>query len=259
MRKIKILIPFFLLLFFTSCFDTIEEFTLNEDGSGSYAMKMDLFRMVEMIGDRAGKDGLSDNKDFEEVKDSSFLFKDYIAKANLLTAEEKDLFREGRFDMHMNMQKEQMYFNYSFPFKKSSDLVKIYNGSPKALEAIAQQLPKEEDEQKTSGLSLPKAGAGNASFKGGEFFDLTNEKGVFAKKARVEAMKKYLEEDSTFKMMLPMLGSAYAITIVHLPRPAKNVNHPYAKLSEDKRTVTLKFPISDYFERPEVMDFKIEY
>lgn len=59
--------------------------------------------------------------------------------------------------------------------------------------------------------------------------------------------------------MMPMLGSVYFTSVIHLPRPAKNVNHPYAQFSEDKKTVTFKFPFSDYIERPEVLNFRIEY
>lgn len=261
MKKLRPLLLLGSLLFFTSCFDTIEEFTINEDGSGEYAMKMDMFRMIEMMSDFAGKDNHPGNKDFDEVKDSSFLFKDFIAEADHLTEEEKDLFRDGRFNMHMNMKEKELFFSYAFPFKKSDDLAKIYRNGPKVLEAVGKKIaPGDSGAEKGNGSPvLPKAGATNDAFKGGEFFDLTHKQGLFSKKVKISAIKEYAAKDSSLKQMLPMLGSAYAITIVHLPRPAKRVDHPYAKLSEDKKTVTLKFPISDYFERPEIMDFKIEY
>ncbi|MBK7886241.1 MAG: hypothetical protein IPJ86_02735 [Bacteroidetes bacterium] len=89
MKKLRLLIVCSTLFFFTSCFDTIEEFTINEDGSGEYSMKMDMFRMIEMMSEMGGKDNLSKNKDYNEVKDSSFLFKDFINEADNLTAEEK--------------------------------------------------------------------------------------------------------------------------------------------------------------------------
>ncbi|MBK9402658.1 MAG: hypothetical protein IPN36_18000 [Bacteroidetes bacterium] len=264
MKKLRLLIVCSTLLFFTSCFDTIEEFTINEDGSGEYSMKMDMFRMIEMMSEMGGKDNLSKNKDYNEVKDSSFLFKDFINEAENLTAEEKALFHDGRFNMHMNMKEKEMFVNYAFPFKSRGDLSKIYSSGPKALEAIGRKIKPEGEgdaaaEKGSQNTMMPKPGATNDAFKGGEFFDLTHDKGVFSKKAKVAAIKEYAAKDSTLKQMMPMLGSAYSITIVHLPRPAKKVDHPYAKLSEDKKTVTLKFPISDYFERPEVMDFKIEY
>lgn len=260
MKKIRLVLLALPLLFFTSCFDTIEEFTINEDGSGTYSMKMDMFRMIEMMASMGGEDKLKNDKDFETVKDSSFLFKDYIDKADNLSKEEKDLFRDGSFSMHMSLKEKQSYFSYSFPYKGRAELVKIYNNGPKALEAIGKQVkPDDAGAGKGEKTGMPNPGASNDVFKGGEYFALTNENGVFSKKAKVEALKNYTNSDSTLKQMMPMLGNAYAITIVHLPRPAKKVDHPYASLSADKKTVTLKFPITDYFERPEVMDFKIEY
>lgn len=106
---------------------------------------------------------------------------------------------------------------------------------------------------------MPKAGASNDVFRGGEFFTLENSNGVFSKSVKPEAMKEYIAKDSTLKQMLPMLGSAYAITIVHLPRPAKKVDHSMATLSADRKTVTLKISFTDYFERPELMNFRVEY
>jgi hypothetical protein len=50
----------------------------------------------------------------------------------------------------------------------------------------------------------------------------------------------------------------YTSTIV-LPRPVKSVDNPLAKLSDDKKTVTLKFNLIEVFDHPEQFGYKIEY
>jgi len=50
----------------------------------------------------------------------------------------------------------------------------------------------------------------------------------------------------------------YTTTIV-LPRPVKKVDNATAKLSDDKKTVTLKFNLIEVFDHPEQFGYKIEY
>ena len=48
-------------------------------------------------------------------------------------------------------------------------------------------------------------------------------------------------------------------TTIHLPRPVIKVNNSLAKLSEDKKTVTIKFNLIDVFDHPEQFGYVIEY
>ncbi|MBL7923150.1 MAG: hypothetical protein JNL88_03030, partial [Bacteroidia bacterium] len=81
MKNIRISFLALILLFFSSCFDTIEEFTINEDGSGEFSVTMDMFKMFEMISSMGGEDKLKKDKDYETVKDSSFVFGDYLSQS----------------------------------------------------------------------------------------------------------------------------------------------------------------------------------
>ena len=44
-----------------------------------------------------------------------------------------------------------------------------------------------------------------------------------------------------------------------LPRPVKKVDNPLAKLSDDKKTVTMKFNLVDVFDHPEQFEYTVEY
>ena len=48
-------------------------------------------------------------------------------------------------------------------------------------------------------------------------------------------------------------------TTVTLPRPVKKVDNPLAKLSEDKKTVSIKFNLMEVFDHPEKFGYTIEY
>ncbi|CAN5475885.1 hypothetical protein BH11BAC2_BH11BAC2_17810 [soil metagenome] len=273
----------FVLLFFTSCFDITEEFTVNDDGAGSYSMKLDMYKMVEMLAGMGGKDAdMSQNKEFNEIKDTTVFFKNDIDTAYNLTPEEKALFRDGNAHVKMHLAEKEMYFNFNFPFKKSADLQEVYDKAPKAMAHIKMDLKDDKEEMDTSekgkkkskknkdeemedlikpGIDPNKMATGptNDAAKLNAYFKIQTGKGFFEKTVNEAELKNYLATDTTLLKMMPMMSSVYVYTIVHLPRPAKTVSHPYAKLSEDRKTVTLKFPFSDYSERPEVLNFRIEY
>jgi len=48
-------------------------------------------------------------------------------------------------------------------------------------------------------------------------------------------------------------------TTLSFPRPIKKVDNPLAKLSDDKKTVTIKYNLVDVFEKPEQFGYNIEY
>ena len=48
-------------------------------------------------------------------------------------------------------------------------------------------------------------------------------------------------------------------TTIKLPRPAKKTESALIKLSDDKKTVTLKYNLLDLFENPEKFSYRIEF
>jgi hypothetical protein len=48
-------------------------------------------------------------------------------------------------------------------------------------------------------------------------------------------------------------------TNITLPRPVKKVSNPTAKISDDKKTVSLKYNVIDALDHPEQFEYTIEY
>jgi hypothetical protein len=48
-------------------------------------------------------------------------------------------------------------------------------------------------------------------------------------------------------------------TTIKLPRPAKKTENPLIKLSDDKKTVTLKYNLLDLFDQPEKFSYSVEF
>jgi hypothetical protein len=50
-----------------------------------------------------------------------------------------------------------------------------------------------------------------------------------------------------------------ATTIIHFPKPVKSVSNPAATISNDKKTVTLKYAIFDIFEKADKAALTVDY
>jgi hypothetical protein len=59
--------------------------------------------------------------------------------------------------------------------------------------------------------------------------------------------------------MEDMLTSVTFGTVIHLPRPVKNMKGEKLTLSDDKRTVRIKYTLADLKKDPKSLEFKVEY
>lgn len=290
LKRLFTIVGFTSLLFFTSCFDTIEEFTINADGTGSYTVTMDMYKMMEMMMSMGGEEKMKNDPEYNEVKDSTFFFKDVIKDVPDLTEEEKALFKDARFDMHMAMKEKAMNVKFTFPVTKYADFGDIFQNSMKASTAIEKSRKSEnagdvvETENAGSGNSGnagdagsahgPKSGSkpkatsgssfmprkgGNDFMRSSEMYKLDVRDGYFSKQVISEKFKEAMEKDSTIKMMGPMLKDATISTVIHFPRKIKKVSSDKVILSEDKKTITLKVTMGEYLEHPESMNIVVEY
>jgi hypothetical protein len=94
-----------------------------------------------------------------------------------------------------------------------------------------------------------------------KIYDFTSKDGLMAKHLNEDKWKA-LQSDpqmAQIKQASQMgIEINYTNTIV-LPRPVKKVDNPLAKLSEDKKTVTIKYNLMDVFDHPEKFNYSIEY
>lgn len=232
-----------------------EEYTIKEDGSGQFTMNIDMYKMIDMMQSFGKNDSSDENKmSKEKARDTVIYLRKQIDEAKELTAEQKRLFRDGSLDVVMNFEKKKFFFNINFPFKNQADLIKIYSTYPEALRYVDFKQAMGEDSSKGRMM-----GDADKMTMGNQYMELIAGNGFLERKIDPEKMKTYMEKDTTLKMMSPMMSGVYISTVIHLPRPVKKVENPYAQVSEDKKTVTFKFPFSDYTERPEVMKYRIEY
>ena len=87
---------------FTACIDITEEFEVRKDGSGQMNIKSDMGKLFELVKQFATDEDLQ--KEGMAAKDTTIQFKSLLDSTSGLSAEEKELLRDGSIHMKMNMK-----------------------------------------------------------------------------------------------------------------------------------------------------------
>lgn len=242
----------------TSCLDTVEEFTIAADGSGTYHSTMDISGMMEMMETMAAMDN-SGNNDFKKISekdiDSTMKLAPFVDTASDLTAEQKRLFRDAEMTMKINQKEKVFKMGMLYPFKSLEDVNKII-----ALSAEGKGVGLH---SKSNKANNPMAAMGDEGKMPGssEYFIVTIKDGLVERKVDEKKLAEF-KSNPEMQQMPEMDGMLEAVsykTVFKLPRPVKNVIGEKVVLSEDKRTVTVKSTLADLMKNPGSLAFKIEY
>lgn len=229
----------------TSCQIT-ENIYIKEDGSGKIAYDIDASEMMGMMGDKLGETGMGDHVDstftfkqlFEEKKDS-------IAK--LPPAEQQRLRKFENMSVNMKMDAKDKLFRMSLftDFRQASELQDMMEGM-KSLQSL---------EKKPGDPSNP---FGNMMASGNNTeLKYSYDGKTFRRNLRIIDPKLQQQmKDSTGMMKMMFAGSQYIVKY-HFPKKVKSVSNPNALYSDDRKTVTIPFPLADYMEAPEKMSFEV--
>ena len=252
MRMLKLFLVAVGCVFFASCLEINEEVQINDNGSGQISTTMDMAQLIDMMQAMGGEEF---EKKKDEKMDSTILLKDFVDTAKNLTKEQKALLRNGTLRIKMNMAQKEFNLNMKYPFSSLENLQKLNS-------ALAAQ---------GGGFGNAMKGAmGNENSESSEapemdqlmgIFDYNISNGLIKKSVNKEKLKK-LEESP--KMAEMKQGADMGIEVMYnvtykLPRPAKSVDNPKAKLSDDKKTVTLRTNLMEIFTKPEQFAFTIQY
>ena len=242
---------------FTSCLEINEEVQIKENGSGQISTTMDMAQLIDMMQAMGGEE--FDKKKDEKI-DSVLYLKSIVDTAQKLTAEQKALLRDGVVRVKMDLAAKEFKINMNYPFSSLEKLQKLNNTLSSGGMGFSEVM---------------KGAMGNGNKEGGDqpssetpemdqllgIFDYNISNGLIKKTVNPEKLKKLMDSP---KMAEMKQGADMGIEVLYnvtykLPRPAKRVDNAKAKLSDDKRTVTVRNNLMEIFTKPEQFAFTIEY
>lgn len=270
MKKLPGLFTIAALFVLSGCFDTVQESTINDDGSGLFVSTMDMGKLLGMVKMVAGeKEGM---KEMDKMKkDTTIYLKDIRDSIKNLSDAEKKLVDKGSLKVIMNMPDEIFSMAFSFPYSQPADLVAIKNLLKKTKQNVmADQMDKLIGAD-TSGTGDKNAMEHNRLLgdmkpdsnisEVDDYYKYEYKKGRISKKLNKD-MYANVENDKTLaslKEMSQMGMSSTMKTIFNLPRPAKKAEGKGVKLSNDRKKVTIEGSLDDFFEDASYFEYEIEY
>jgi len=265
----RILVPLLLAftVFLTGCLDILQEITINNDGSGMMATKMDMGQMMAMVMSMSGEESKTPEK-----MDTSFSIKSYIDTVSSLSAEEKKLLQGLIVNLNMDMDNQVFVLGLQVPFSKPeevnriNELIKKNDLMSKAFEKMDNMEggKKQEESKEEDMLNAMGGGEGKSPMlqSPDEFLVYDFKKGKLVRALDTAKLNKLQESETLQKMKeamdsgMPPIKFTYAI---NLPKPAKKIEGKNAVLSDDKRKVTVVNTLDELFDDPSKFEFSIEY
>ena len=266
MKKINWVAGLVVLVVFSGCFDTVEEVTVADNGSGTFVNSLDMGKMLGLAKTMgSGKDEM---KDFDKLKmDTVINLKDIKDSLKNLNAAEKNIAATGKLRIQMDANDEKMNFSFSFPFSKTSEIDGIQNILKKAKQNIIGDIMQKimgEEGGKNESMLGNEDGDEKKDDMGAnidEYYKSVYEKGKFTRKLNKEKYA-HVEDDKSLKSLQEMAQLGMAInmkTVINLPKPAKKTEGKGLKLSDDKKKITIEGTLDDFFEDASYFEYNIEY
>jgi hypothetical protein len=252
MKRVLFILSFVSILL-TGCFETTEEITLNEDGSGNMAVTSDLSAVISLAKNMGGgADGL--DKLTEKNMDTTISLGLIADSMQGLSVSEKEVLKKGAMQIKIDGKNEKFFTKMSFPF---SDPEQIASNNKQTAKVMGNRM---KDLAAGSAAGIDDGNVPDiSSFS--DYYDIKFEKGEIKRTLNKEKYAK-AESDEYLKGLKETAGMGIPVTatyIINLPRPVEKAEGKNVTLSEDKKKVTIKVDIDDFFSNPEKLEYKIKY
>jgi len=245
MKLYKLLSFCFVLATLTSCTLT-ENIYVNDNGTGKFSVDMDGSSLMAMAGDQLGPDA-------KKNIDSTFTFKQLFEEkkdsiAKLSPEAQKELKKLENFVVNtkMNGEKKEFLMTISTDFKNVNEL----QDALQSLSAL----------QRLEGGASAATPFGKGLGDNNSKLSYTYDGKKFTRKAVIDKQKVAEKaKDSTADMSKMIFASSNYIIKYHFPKKIKKVSNPNALFSEDRKSITIQYPFTDYMENPDKLNFDVEF
>jgi len=253
MKFFKYLFPLSFVFLMAGCLDIDEKVDIKKDGSGQMAMDMDMSQMVEMLQTYMGKEELA--KKGMDKMDTTVLMKDIVDTAKSISPEKKAVLRNGIVHIKMDLDQKIFKTHMQFPFTSYDQLQLLYKAMSDGSLGNTNLLSGLGGQDGQGGAGSPDINQFNG------IYDFVCKDGTMSKKLNTDKWKKLTNDPqlSQMKQASQMGVEILYTTTITLPRPVKKVDNTLAKLSDDKKTVMIRYNLVDVFEHPEQFGYSIEY
>jgi hypothetical protein len=258
MKRLKGVVCLIFIFSFVGCFEIEEKVDIKSNGTGELTVNTDMSQVLSMMESMLGKEEMDKQLPRKSV-DTTVMMKDFVDTSKNISAENKALFRQGKMHLKLNMDEKIFKANMNFPFTSLNNLQKLYTAMNDGSLNTAGMF-RDLTSGKAAGMDDSTDGTPDMN-QYNSIYTFTVKDGTISRKLD-PAKWKSLQESPQFAQLkqTSTMGIQMPYTlVVTLPRPVKKIDNSLATLSNDKKTVIIKYNLTDVFDNPEKFEYTIAY
>ncbi|MGI4020837.1 MAG: hypothetical protein ACRYFA_04965 [Janthinobacterium lividum] len=255
MKKLYFPLLMLLLSAFSSCVNVEERYTFLKDGACKIDYRFNMGKAVSVLSNLL-PDSVKQTPSYLIQKDTAINFYSDLTEAERkkLSKDEINLARATLLHLKMNLKNNQMLVNVQYEAKGSKE-VKYFLTH---FSDIAQQ---QKIGQLISDPRLMQAGASSGGMGiNAAYFDYDIGSKHFYRKVDTVKFRKYFKQNEAMYNMAKaaLIDMPYSM-MIRFPRPIKKTGNIRAKLSSDKKQLTLNSTMDEIVKTPQLLNLKVEY
>ncbi|WP_183573311.1 hypothetical protein HDF18_07050 [Mucilaginibacter sp. X5P1] len=253
MKKIQLILIFFVLICFSSCVDIEEHYDFKADGSCNVVYGFDMSSAVSVLMNLMS-DSVRATPQFSIVKDTSLNFYSALPDTTQqkLTSDEVNMAKASKLAVKMDLQKSIMKVSIIHTAKNAADLQYYLQHISKI--SMNGQLTAVTKNKGSKGFDAQQLVAGQDYYN----YEVTPHKFYrIIDKAKFNAFLK--KTQSTLAMAKAMLIDMPYKLVLNFAKPVRRVDNSKAVLSADRKHVTLITNMDEVIKNPNVMNLKIDF
>lgn len=258
MKKLKYFLTIASMLLLSGCFEINEDIDVQAGGKGVFSVHTNMSKLLEAMQSYLGKEEMDKQMPQKNI-DTTVSMKTLTDTARNITAENKELIKNGTVHLKLNIEQKDFRTDIVIPFKSLSDLQKLYNSmNNQSLgynDLFKGMAGKTDSSSSGNENGMPDMNQFNA------IYDFVSRDGLISRKLNQEKWKT-LQNSQQFAQMKQAgtMGIAIPYTLtISLPRPAKKVDNALAKLFPDRKKVIIQYNLMEVFDHPEQFEYTIAY
>lgn len=255
MNKLYFAVLILLLSVFFSCANVEERYVFQKNGSCKINYIFNMGKAVSVLSNLL-PDSVRQSPSYLMPKDTAINFYSDLTEAERkkLNNDQIDLARATLLHLKLNLKNKQMLASVQYEAK-----------SPKEVKYFLTHISNIAQQQKIGQLisdpQLIQASSGSGGMGINEdYFNYDISTKHFSRKVDTVKFRKYFKQnEAMFNMAKAALIDMPYSVIMHFPRPVKKTGNVKAKLSPDKKQLTLSSNFEEIVKTPQLMNLKVEY
>lgn len=254
MKFLRFALLFGFIAFVISCYEVNEDIVINENGSGVYESRIDMSKLIELMQTFAGEEELTKNG-MDRAIDTVVTMKSILDSADDDARQKNAWMNDGKMFFKLNIKENVFNIKINIPYQTQQQLQSLMEGQGNLMKNSFSGMLKSAKKEATPDST-------EATFQDlVSMYKVTLNNGLIKKEVDTVKFKQLMSrpQAADLKQMTAQGMEMLYTTSFKLPRPVKNSTNPLLKVSEDKRTVTLKYNLLDIVNDPNKYSFTIEY